>query len=261
MSPFARQTALWVVAAALVAALVAFALRDRPGTMAVALPFDLTGKFNFVAFTGHGDNASRMAWKRTDPMLLLILGEAGEPQRRRVERILDELARLTGLPHRTTADADRSTARIHFVPSDDFWSVFRSMAIERNIGKEDLSSLRCYMLPGGGDGLIDFAMIAIDITEGNESINACMLQQIVLSLGMFPHSEEIRPSIFSINKPVEELTLNDRILIRAFYDPAIVPGMKKEEVMRIVPGIIEKLVKRVKTDGEAALVHPHYVFR
>ena len=83
--------------------------------------------------------------------------------------------------------------------------------------------------------------------------HTCVIEEFLQALGPLADRAVYSPSIFSEATVPVEIPLNDRILLRALYDPAIRPGMSDEETAKVVPGIIHRLFVGVKARGESAL--------
>jgi len=89
-------------------------------------------------------------------------------------------------------------------------------------------------------------------------MRSCLLEEMTQVLGLPADSDLIRPSIFSSRDWAEELSINDKILVRALYDDRIEPGMTRAEAQPVIREVISDLVARVSAEGENALTHPRY---
>lgn len=107
----------------------------------------------------------------------------------------------------------------------------------------------------GGDGIELRALFAAVRDDASElRVRKTLLEEITQGFGPINDSEIVQPSIWSDTGPiVDRLPLNDQIILRALYDPAIRPGMPKDEAMAVIRDLIPKLVAAVKQDGEKAL--------
>ena len=60
--------------------------------------------------------------------------------------------------------------------------------------------------------------------------DACIVEEIVQSLGLMNDDHRARPSIFNDDQQYLELTSHDEYLLRVLYDPRIRPGMTRRQV-------------------------------
>lgn len=110
---------------------------------------------------------------------------------------------------------------------------------------------------GAGGGLdrefaIAFAAVSNDFPPSQ--VRETLLEEISQGFGPINDTEIVQPSIWSDTNPsLDRLPLNDQIILRALYDPAIRPGMPKDVAMAVVRDLIPRLVEAVRRDGEAAL--------
>jgi len=89
--------------------------------------------------------------------------------------------------------------------------------------------------------------------EQDSYARRCIIEELTQSFGPSNDNATYRPSIFSNYFPPVELSINDRILVRALYDKRIKVGMTREETAPLAREIIEELVEAVKERGEKAL--------
>ena len=92
----------------------------------------------------------------------------------------------------------------------------------------------------------------------------CISGRVAQLLGLFGSSELIRPSVFSRNKVLlggsatsfsffaSSPTDDDKVLIRAHYDPRLKIGMDRNDALPIARTIIEEIVK----GGETSAIKP-----
>ncbi len=68
----------------------------------------------------------------------------------------------------------------------------------------------------------------------------------------------IGASADDVGRGVQQLSYNDKFLIRALYDTRIKPGMGRAAGLKVARVIFKELLAAVKEKGEAALIHPDY---
>jgi len=114
-----------------------------------------------------------------------------------------------------------------------------------------------------------YALIATDLLRANnrstasggnywngpEVISAsCIMQELMNGLGFVDDSDQVRPSVLnSYPEQHETLSANDKLLIRALYDPRLKSGMARDEALIIAKHVIEELVAAYNEHGEEAL--------
>jgi len=167
---------------------------------------------------------------------------------------MTSLGRLTGLDFVIEDEMDSiGNVNLHFVPHAEMYET----ALRYHKGDEGLQELvrtgSCIGITTSRENINvkDFTIISTDYSD--ESIESCLLEEMVQGLGMPNDSELIRPSIFSHHDEPVELTINDMILVRTLYDHRIKAGMPKVRAMALAREIILELVTLVKAEGEEAL--------
>ncbi|MEE9291118.1 MAG: DUF2927 domain-containing protein, partial [Alphaproteobacteria bacterium] len=85
-----------------------------------------------------------------------------------------------------------------------------------------------------------------------------IFEEVYQGLGPGKDSVALLPSISSSLGTQTELSLNDKIILRALYDQRITPGMARAQAMEIAREVIAELVAAVKQKGEDALTHPRF---
>ena len=96
-------------------------------------------------------------------------------------------------------------------------------------------------------------LVVYKLAQDHPIARSCILEELVQALGLPADRATYGPSLFSDFTDPLDIPLNDKILIRALYDPTIKPGMTAEQTRALVPDIIHRLVTGVKARGEAAL--------
>lgn len=98
----------------------------------------------------------------------------------------------------------------------------------------------------------------IVVTEADRATDrskSCIIHELFHAFGMAGHNLAYSPSRMRPirNKRKSRLTINDKIILRALYDPRLHPGMKQHEAMIKARKIISELVKAVKEKDITAL--------
>jgi hypothetical protein len=82
-------------------------------------------------------------------------------------------------------------------------------------------------------GEIVAAVIAFPSRHPVSYHRACAVEEITQILGLPNDSNAVSPSIFNDSSRYFELTEHDRWLLRALYQPAIKPGMARDDALRL----------------------------
>jgi hypothetical protein len=181
--------------------------------------------------------------------------------RRALGRYIPALRRITGLAIRVADNSADANVHIHYVSSDKFLGIVRAFGFYNWTDMRASAPPACFFSPEMGTYSKSAAVIGIRTGRSEVFDESCLLEELYQGLGIGKNTDIIRPSISSNQDHVTELTLNDKILIRALYDPRFKPGMDYEDVMEIAREVIPTLVARVRDAGESALDHPDWLAR
>lgn len=72
--------------------------------------------------------------------------------------------------------------------------------------------------------------------------NACIVEEIVQSLGLMNDDPRARPSIFNDSQEFLDLTTHDEFLLRILYDPRVRPGMN----LQIMRPLVDQIIREVR---------------
>ncbi|MBT4711375.1 MAG: DUF2927 domain-containing protein [Alphaproteobacteria bacterium] len=84
----------------------------------------------------------------------------------------------------------------------------------------------------------DYIIIPDD--HPSDIARGCVVHELMHALGFKEHPTVGFDSVLSTDRHIGEFTVNDLILLRTLYDPAINPSMTRDQIMAIVPEIIRK---------------------
>jgi hypothetical protein len=236
---------------------------------------DLVRNFERIALRHESDATepgSEENWKPNPlirwhgPLNYGLFGNAVTPADRiEVTRLMDRIARLTGLEITETGDEvnflilittpnEREDFSAHLAKlspalSDtfDFWRRSPEVICVAN------------NLFDGEDGNLIAAGLAVIGSETNGVLRqACLHEEIVQALGLANDHPDARPSIFNDDGEFALLTEHDEHLLRILYDPRLKPGMTADEAMpvvrRIVAGIPLNRPSANLAEGTSAMV-------
>ena len=225
----------------------------------IAAPDLLMEKFDLTAFrTDIGPSRRKdlgQVRKWNSPIRIKLHGKNISRYRKHIGNIADELSRLSGLQINIVDvnDAISPNVHVHLASLQETEALMASYSARYQASPFGKNSV-CLGAAVSKDMRIYEAYAIIKNYYSEKHIRRCFIEEIAQTLGLFGDSEVVHPSIFSNDGPLmERLPLNDKILVRALYDPRITPGMEREDVMEIARELIPELVRRVKAEGVEAL--------
>lgn len=246
-----------------VAVLSAFLLANGPvngpvGSDQLILKHDLSREkllrnFDIIVFRNEfNDRVDTRLRKWVDPIRVYLDVRAGDPalMQSLVADHLRNLSELTGhdialvrtLQEANVVVAFERDSNLDQVGIDYFESGFDIAAI--------MQSNVCYgRYHANTRNEIFRAVIVIptDRAMSRGRLPACIVEELTQVLGLPNDSEEVFPSIFNDKSIDEDLSKQDKILVRLLYDPRLRPGMARTEVLRRVRAILEEMDLRASS--------------
>lgn len=215
----------------------------------------LIESFYLVAHTSdHADPAFKYPiWKWRSPVAVHLHPSLTDWHRRISERTISNLTKYAGLRIRMTNHYDPNAGLSVFYAKDG--TPITDMAREFRLPSDRLRQATCFATYETKDhGVITWGHAVFRRPEEERRTEACILEELVQVLGLPADRATYFPTVFTNDRarPVQ-FSINDKILLRALYDPAIEPGMSLEQTRKLIPDIIRRLVTGVKARGEQAL--------
>jgi hypothetical protein len=187
--------------------------------------------------------------KWAGPVELTLAGAAAAPHLAYVEELAADLGRLTGLAITvSTSDGRRAGAMDVYVASDPaYWPAGARPAAGAARGV-----FTCAAALGVRDGVIRRAVIRINAgVLDPASVRACLLEEIVQSLGLFGEVSGRDDTILGDRVGHERLGIVDRLLLRTLYDPRLPPGAPRASVPPTAALILAEQLARVACREDA----------
>ena len=100
-----------------------------------------------------------------------------------------------------------------------------------------------------------------EATLRRNNVNYCGQHELMHVLGFGGHFWKTDPSVLYVHRDTNDLSLNDKLLMRTLYDDRIKPDMDRTRVMAVAQKIVTELVADVEKHGERSLYHPLYLQR
>ncbi len=195
----------------------------------------LMQNFRIMAFEG-GANFYR--WRV--PVRVTLIGEAAETYRGEVRGLLGEFSMLTGISFRLTEDADEANMQIFFSERAYFQSA-AALAFARPQNVLCFTSTRS---DGAGGITVAVTVIPEDLTP--RASRSCLAHELMHAIGFRGHPINTFDSALRNGIAAVRLTTNDRILIRALYDPALRPGGNSQNILAAATTIVRNLLGEVQ---------------
>ena len=264
-----RPWAAAAVVAAVAGGLSAVALPSHAGvdpelvcprsttTETVAEPGRLVTKFDLTVFRSEFETHQKVldVVRKWAGQVRVGFVETPDRYRALVGRVVYDLSCLTGLQVYLQEEPRLDSNFLVIMSTRDDLDAY---AREKQVDVESLTSLFCTMTSGlefaPRDANETFAAIGVVDFLSEAETRHCLVKMMARALGLFADSDVVQPSIFSPDgAKLDYLPINDKIVLRTLYDPRIERGMKREDAMEIVRGIIPELVKAVRERGVEAL--------
>jgi len=261
---FARR-AQWVAALAILVPLVGFAghytyqvIRSDTDLDVLATEAQLVESFYRVVHTSDDNSlASRFgAGKWRSPVRIFYHRSLPKWHAALSRRQFAVLSRLTGLEFQEadTFDENRGISVFFTPPLTSNQRMVREFGLSpANIDR--VGQATCFAsYRDGPDKHIQWGYVVFTRPPEERRTEACIVEETVQVLGLQADRATYSPSVFTNARarPVA-LSINDKILARALYDPAITADMSNEQTEKLIPELIHRLVVGVKARGEEAL--------
>lgn len=173
--------------------------------------------------------------------------------RRLSARQFEILSKYTGIRfHETNRFEPNVGISVFYAP---LGTSAEEMARRFGVDRDRVQLATCYgIYEWDNEGTVAWSHVVFSWPEGERRTEACIVEETTQVMGLPADRATYFPTVFTNDRarPVT-LSLNDKILLRALYDPAIKSGMTPDQTRALIPGIIRRLVTGVKARGEQAL--------
>jgi len=225
----------------------------------------------------HLDDQNWLLRKWIGDVYVSVNGEPTEDNLVQLEQAMSLLTRLTGHEF-SIVDQKRAKFHIIFMPHDavvETSQQFNPVSYERLIkNRQPITDLRCYAEVTYGTDENDqfygsvYMVISTDLPQTNfrhallrrlfldgpeVSHHSCLMEEMMNAVGFFEDTGLLSPSAIYDYPSDQILSANDKLLIRALYDPRLKTGMARDEALIIAKHVIEELVAAYNEHGEEAL--------
>lgn len=237
--------------------------RERP------MPLDhladaeaIAEKFNETVFGNEFSADDTHLFKWRGPYRLTIAAGAGEPLNGWIVGYLAELGRYAGikLTHETRTDV--ANVKLFLVDRSQYRNVITLFDKNPTVTARRLEDHICFLHAKARNYIYFEKIIVIRKSLSATQARSCLLEELYQGLGPGKDSRKLRYSISASNGDnLTELSLNDKLILRALYDDRLAPGMPRVEAMKIARQVIAELHAAVRAQGPDALIHPRHKAR
>jgi len=184
----------------------------------------------------HEDKREHAVLKWARPIDLTLRGAIG-PYAGFVRDLAAELTALTGLVITVSTDQDRGGGiDVYVSPAPGYWP---ASAVRVAVPAGQVFT--CAAAPSSAGGVIRRSAIRINAgVLPPATVRACLVEEIVQSLGLMGEVAEPDETILYDRVGYEGLGIVDRLLLKALYDPRLEPGMSAAAAAALVGGIFEE---------------------
>ena len=223
--------------AVIIAIIIIFAAASAPlAQHRVAANTTLVKNFELSVYEEGRNPLPWMSFRRwKEEVRAVVIGKSSRTYIRNVREILHDFETLTGLSFSLSESDSAASLQIVFVPRN--W--YRN-AVENTF--ETPEQVQCFATTtANGLGWIETAVVIIPDDLSRSNIEICLAHELMHALGFMGHPDPRFHSALRNGNAPQNITLNDRIMIRTYYDPSITAGMMRDEVVNTARRIINKL--------------------
>jgi hypothetical protein len=189
---------------------------------------------------GFGKDGNTKAWVRkwVSPIRIGLVNQQSPEDARLVVKAFDKLVPLTGIPYEFPPETGTQNFAVHFVKHADLKrEILKRYGSAAKFQKLPKGTI-CFALPRGRNN-IGYADIFVAFDAGDHIRDICILHEMMHAMGLIGHHQAFGPSIlYYKNVSQQQFSINDRILLRTLYDPAISPGMSHNKAIRTANSLI-----------------------
>ncbi|MDA1132264.1 MAG: DUF2927 domain-containing protein [Proteobacteria bacterium] len=238
MTRFAAVAFLLILAASPATA------QDRPATAST-----LQRNFEAMVFDATVEVLPWSPFRRwREEVRAVLIGEGSEAFAPHLRALFGEFEALTGIRFTLSESDSAATVEIVFARRD--W--YLGAAARSFTEPERVQCFSNTVMGGQGWMLSGFVVIPDDLPR--REVEVCLAHEMMHILGFSGHPSRTFSSVLRNGNAPSALTINDRILLRAFYDPELRAGMLHEEMFAASQRILRTLRDAVMRSDDAMAV-------
>ena len=227
----------------------AAALFSAPGVDRERLIDTLTRTFDDVVFGSElsPKTRSKVIAKWQGPIGIEIQGRVTKRHAQFLETHLRTLADLTGLrfhqlkKNKATSEIGMQKISFVFVRRAEMGAI-KIPGVDPLIIKRLALEGGCYFLSfKKPPERIVLSIVVVNVERNIRNLNACLLEELVQSLGLPNDTNIMRPSVFSDRNRLTKLSPSDRALVLALYDPRMKAGLARDKAVSLAQALFRKM--------------------
>ncbi|SFF86212.1 DUF2927 domain-containing protein [Neptunomonas qingdaonensis] len=221
----------------------------------------ITQSFTEVALGSEFGQAKQVVRKWVKPIRLFVTHQVGDQalHEKLLDAHIEHLAAITGHDIKRVSSAKQANIRLFFTRESMLLPLIRQYSGKASVQHERGSVCLASIRTNAADEIVAAVIyIPVDRARRHAKLLACIVEELTQTLGLPRDSDAVFPSIFNDKTVNYLLTGLDDILLRMLYDPRMLPGTDRREILKISPhilsdlekrGLIENATLRVKSEG------------
>ena len=178
------------------------------------------------------------------PVRFYIDNRAKKNRTRAVSRFVLNLNRLIeGLETSIVSSRKDANFTVFVVDRADYANVVRSFIYRRQSAHVPGKCL--VHVRSTGRGIYQSTAVIVS-DEGRFLFQRCLTEEILQGLGPLNDDDSLKYSVFNDRSTYSKFTKHDRYLMNMLYHPAIRPGMREEEAMKLLPQVLQDVRRRLR---------------
>jgi hypothetical protein len=179
-----------------------------------------------------GSRGASVVKKFVGPVRLYIDHRSRIDRRRAVERFVGSVNRaVRGLDLRVVDSPLEANFTVYVVDRAQYAQVIQDDVY--NSSRAEVRG-RCMVRVLTGQGGINQAQAVIVSDEGDFLFNRCMVEEVLQGLGPLNDDPTLSASVFNDQSQHTRFMLHDRYVLNMLYHPRIQPGMRRNDVDRVL---------------------------
>jgi Protein of unknown function (DUF2927) len=196
-------------------------------------------KIAFRAEMQIGKPAERVR-KFDEPVRIFVINKTAPDRDAEIVKIVADIkARVNHLDVAMTGDREAANFVVHIVANDELPDTIRALygtdrarRIEKSLNPQCLSGI-------GKDSRyrIRRAEVILPADAGDFTFYDCAYEELLQALGAINDDSSVPWTMFNDDVQMGFFDVYDQYLLNILYDPRVRPGMTKQEVSRLLPGV------------------------
>lgn len=199
--------------------------------------------FGIVAFNSEAiDLSEKVIRKWDEPIRIYIDGYRWREFQNIVEDNVQKLNEIIDVDLQVVNnDSENINFRLFFLKNKEEMKILLNSELFGNT-MHNADLIPCAFVSFAGESYRIYGAIVIILANNNlKKIEACVVEEITQSLGLFNDHPDVYPSIFNDDQEYRDLTWHDILLLQILYDHKISPGMKKAQALKIASEILGEI--------------------